>query len=80
MKKVLIKIHKGNREKQKTPAPETVPEVGVDVRKNVDDVVNDWISERRANRLLEKIYSDEIISAWKINSSFSNSGQSCRIG
>jgi hypothetical protein len=80
MKKVVIKIDKGIRKKGKMTAAEIAPEVEIDRQQNMVDVVNNWISERRENRLLEKTFSDESISAWKINSSFSNFGQHCRTG
>lgn len=80
MKKIVIKIGKGNSKKEKTTAPEIALDVEIDIQQNMVDVVNHWISERRENRLLERAFSNDKISAWKINSSFSNFGQHCRIG
>jgi hypothetical protein len=72
MKKVVRKIDKGNSGKETPPAAQITSEVEIDRQQNMVEVVNNWISERRANRILEKTYSDNEISAWKINSSFSN--------
>lgn len=41
--------------------------------KNIAGAVNRWISEYRENRLAEKSFSDERITAWKTVSSPSES-------
>lgn len=35
---------------------------------NLINAVNDWISERRTNSRIEKVFSDSKISEWKISS------------
>lgn len=39
---------------------------GIQTEKNIAKAVNNWISQYRENRLAEKAFSDERITAWKI--------------
>lgn len=77
MKKVVIKIVKGNKkgETEKTAIIGSDSKVKIDKNRNTVDVVKDWISERRENRITEKSFSDDKISEWKIMSSYSNLGR-----
>ena len=67
MKKAVIKIVKGNKneneEKITTAAPPLKAEI--DLQQNMAEVVANWISERSKNRIAEKSFSDESITAWK---------------
>jgi hypothetical protein len=69
MKKVVIKIDKGNSLKKITTAAESATEAEIDNQQNMVDVVNNWISERRENRILERTFTNDTISAWKTDSS-----------
>lgn len=48
--------------------------VEIDLHQNIVDAVNNWISESRENRRVEKAFSAERISAWRLMSLSSNSG------
>jgi hypothetical protein len=70
MNKIAIKVIKRNKmagwEKQKLTA--TSPKVESDIQHTLVTVINNWISERRENRQVEKAFSDGKISAWRITS------------
>jgi hypothetical protein len=72
MKKVVIKIVKGNKEgeREKTAVVGNAAKMEIDKDQNTVDVVNTWISERRQNRSAEKSFSDNKISEWKIMPSY----------
>jgi len=42
-----------------------IPEIANEIRLNTVDVINNWISERRENNRLEKVFSAARILAWK---------------
>ena len=72
MKKVVIKIVKGNKEGEReiTAVIGNAAKMEIDKDQNTVDVVNAWISERRENRNAEKSFSDDKILEWKIMSSY----------
>jgi hypothetical protein len=42
-----------------------IPEIANEIHLNTVDVINNWISERRENNRLEKVFSAASILAWK---------------
>ena len=74
MKKVAIRIEKRNGARGKTGAAAIIPANEIETQREMVAIVNNWISERRENRLLEKTFSDDKIAAWKITPSFSKLG------
>jgi len=42
-----------------------IPEIANEIHLNTVDVINNWISERRENNRLEKVFSAARILAWK---------------
>ena len=70
MNKDTIKVVKRNK-KDGTEKPQVVInalKVESDIQLNIINVVNDWISERRENSRVEKVFSDSKILGWKIMS------------
>ena len=47
--------------------PVSAPKEETGINQKIAGVVNNWISESRKNRRAEKAFSDERISAWKMN-------------
>lgn len=70
MNKTAVKVVKRNKKggTKKTKNVISAPKVESDVQPRLVNIVNNWISERRANRQAEKAFSDGKISGWKIMS------------
>lgn len=67
MKKAVIKIVKGNKKSSEEKPTAAVPplEAEINLEQNMAEVVTNWISERSKNRIAERSFSDESITAWK---------------
>lgn len=70
MNKDLIKIVKRNKkdEVEKTQVVVNATKVESNIQHKLVNVVSNWISERRENSRVEKVFSDSNILAWKIMS------------
>jgi len=70
MNKDAIKVVKRNKKDgaKKLKAVVNVPEVESDNQLKIVNVINNWISERRENSRIEKVFSDNKILGWKIMS------------
>ena len=70
MNKDAIKVVKLNKKDgaKKTQAILNASKVESEIQLNIVNVVNDWISERRENSRVEKVFSDSKILGWKIMS------------
>ena len=42
-----------------------IPEIASEIHLNTVDVINNWISERRENNRLDKVFSAARILAWR---------------
>lgn len=70
MNKDAIKVVKRNK-KDGANKPRVVvnaPKAESNIQLKIANVINNWISERRENSRMEKVFSDSEISAWKIMS------------
>lgn len=67
MSKNAIKVIKRNKKAvmENDPALGDVPSVEREARLSTVNIVEIWISERRENSRLEKVFSDDKISNWK---------------
>ena len=69
MNKVLIKVIKRNNQdtakKNRVAAVVSAAKIATDVRIEMVKTVGGWISERRENRRVERIFSDGKISGWE---------------
>ena len=70
MNKDAIKVVKRNKKDgaKKLKAVVNAPEVESDNQLKIVNVINNWISERRENSRVEKVFSDNKILGWKIMS------------
>ena len=70
MNKDAIKVVKLNKKDgtKKTQAILNASKVESEIQLNIVNVVNKWISERRENSRVEKVFSDSKILGWKIMS------------
>lgn len=70
MNKDTIKVLKRNKKDaaEKTQVAVNSAKVESDIQLKIVNVVSDWISERRENSRVEKVFSDSEILAWKIMS------------
>jgi hypothetical protein len=68
MNKDAIKVVKGNKKDaaEKTQAVANAPKVESDTQLTMVKAVKNWISERRENSRVEKVFSDDKILIWKI--------------
>ena len=69
MRKDEIKVIKRIKisETEQTKATTNLPKSEDKIRHKVSNVVKDWISERRENSRIEKIFSESNILAWQIS-------------
>lgn len=70
MNKDAIKVVKRNK-KDGAEKPRVVvntPKAESNIQLKIADVINNWISERRENSRVEKVFSDSKILGWKIMS------------
>lgn len=65
--RVIKGINNGLTEQIKTEAH--LPKNESDIRFKLGNVVKNWISERRENSRIEKLFSESNILAWKISAS-----------
>lgn len=72
MRKDEIKVIKRikNEEVEETKIVLTKSENNI--RHKIDNVVKDWISERRENSRIERLFSESNILAWQMSTSESN--------
>ena len=70
MNKDAIKVVKRNKKDgaEKLKAVVNAPKVETDNQLKIVNVINNWISERRENSRVEKVFSDGKILGWKIMS------------
>ena len=70
MSKLTVKILKRNKKGgvKKAQVKAMSAKAESDIQPNLVSVINKWISERRENSRVEKIFSDNKILAWKIAS------------
>ena len=70
MNKNVIKVIKRDKKDgvQKEPVVVEASKVERDGRHKMANLVNNWISERRENSRVEKVFSDSKILGWKITS------------
>lgn len=70
MNKDAIKVVKLNKKDgaKKPQAILNASKVESEIQLNIVNVVNKWISERRENSRVEKVFSDSKILGWKIMS------------
>jgi hypothetical protein len=70
MNKDTIKIVRRNKKEvvEKLKVVINARKVESDIQLKIANVVNDWISERRENSRVEKVFSDTKLLRWKIMS------------
>lgn len=78
MNKSTIKVLKRNKKDvaETTQVVVNAVKVESDIQLKIVNVVNNWISERRENSRVEKVFSDSKILAWKIMSKNFNEAMS----
>ena len=74
MRKVEIKVIKQNNIEGVEETKIVLPKSENKIRHKISNVVKDWVSERRENSRIEKLFSESNILAWRLSTSKLNEG------
>lgn len=67
MRKDEIKVIKRIKNEEVKETKAVLPKSENNIRHNIGSVVNDWISERRENSRIERLFSESNILAWQLS-------------